>query len=139
MDSIEIVPFEAAFQKEVEAMFVDGLVSQGPTSLQKWFTTRKLEQDMGDIHKHYIDEDSKRRSPFGGLMFFIAVDRNNEKNCLAGFVGMTKSTYGNYSSQEAMYEGMPGGPPNVGLKLNDKGQDMVDIGAEDPQLSDATS
>ena len=79
MDSIEIVPFEAAFQKEVEAMFVDGLVSQGPTSLQKWFTTRKLEQDMGDIHKHYIDEDSKRRSPFGGLMFFIAVDRNNEK------------------------------------------------------------
>ena len=26
---------------------------------------------------------------------------------------MTKSTYGNYSSQEAMYEGMPGGPGDV--------------------------
>ena len=110
LSTIDIVPFEPRFQAQVGAMFVDGLVSQGPYSLQKWFTTQKMEQDMGDIYKNYMDDENKKSH--GGLMFFVALDREKD-NRLAGFVGMMESTYGPYSTQELMYEGLPGGPADV--------------------------
>ncbi len=111
MSDFEILPFEASRQKEVEQLFVDGLTKQEPKSLQRWFVKQKLNADMGDIQKHYIDEKNGNNSglsdSYGGLWFWIAVTGDGR---LAGCVAMMKSSYGEYSDQEKMYHDLPEGP-----------------------------
>lgn len=111
MDTITIHPFDARWQQEVEKIFVDGLISQEPRSLQKWFVKQKISADMGDIFRNYIDDGSgSPSSTYGGLKFWVAVAEDGR---LAGCVAMMTSSYGEYSEKELMYEGLPEGPKAV--------------------------